>query len=58
METAANWRTASYSGANGGECVEVASAASAVMVRDTRVRTGGVLTVSAQRMAGIRLGLR
>jgi len=47
METAGNWRTASYSGANGGECVEVASAADAVLVRDTRNRDGGTLSVSA-----------
>jgi hypothetical protein len=47
VETAGNWRTASYSGANGGECVEVASAASAVMVRDTKNRDGETLSVSA-----------
>jgi hypothetical protein len=47
METAGNWRTASYSGANGGECVEVASAADAVIVRDTKNRNGGTLTVPA-----------
>ena len=47
METAGNWRTASYSRANGGECVEVASAANAVMVRDTKNREGGTLSVPA-----------
>ena len=47
METAGNWRTASYSGANGGECVEVASAADAVIVRDTKNRSGGTLSVPA-----------
>jgi hypothetical protein len=47
METAGNWRTATYSGANGGECVEVASAADAVMVRDTKNREGGTLSVPA-----------
>jgi hypothetical protein len=31
-----NWRTSSYSSDNGGECVEVASRAGAVAVRDTR----------------------
>jgi len=45
METAGNWRTASYSGANGGECVEVASVADAVIVRDTKNRNGGTLSV-------------
>jgi Domain of unknown function (DUF397) len=47
METAGNWRTASYSGANGGECVEVASAADAVIVRDTKDRNGKALNVPA-----------
>jgi hypothetical protein len=47
METAGNWRTASYSGANGGECVEVASAADVVIVRDTKNRSGGTLSVPA-----------
>ena len=47
METAGNWRTASYSGANGGECVEVASADEAVMVRDTKNRVGATLSVPA-----------
>ena len=47
METAGNWRTSSYSGANGGECVEVASTVDALMVRDTKDRHGNALTVSA-----------
>jgi hypothetical protein len=38
-----NWRKSSYSGSNGGECVEVA-ADGAVLVRDTNNRTGPVLT--------------
>ena len=37
-----NWRKSSYSGDNGGECVEVASA-EAVLVRDTTDRNGTVL---------------
>ena len=47
METAGNWRKSSYSGANGGECVEVASTPGAVMVRDTKDRNGGMLSVPA-----------
>ena len=47
METAGNWRKSSYSGANGGECVEVASATATVMVRDTQDRDGGTLRVPA-----------
>ena len=45
METADSWRKSSYSGANGGECVEVAATAGTVMVRDTRDRDGNVLRV-------------
>lgn len=41
-----NWRTASYSNANGGQCVEVASA-EAVAVRDSTNRNGGTLTFTA-----------
>ena len=38
------WRTSSYSGANGGNCVEVASPGGAVAVRDTKQDgTGPVL---------------
>lgn len=45
METADSWRKSSYSGANGGECVEVAATADTVLVRDTRDRNGNVLSV-------------
>jgi hypothetical protein len=47
MDGVANvtWRKASYSGNNGGDCVEVASAAPVVMVRDTKDRGGLVLSV-------------
>jgi hypothetical protein len=38
-----NWRKSSYSGDNGGACVEVASAED-VLVRDTTDRTGPVIT--------------
>jgi hypothetical protein len=47
MQTAVSWRKSSYSGANGGECVEVATTADAVMVRDTKDRNGDVLSVPA-----------
>ena len=42
-----SWRKSSYSGANGGECVEVASAAGSVLVRDTTDRSGPVLMFTA-----------
>ena len=42
-----NWRKSTYSDANGGDCIEVASA-DAIMVRDTTNRVGMVLTVPAE----------
>jgi hypothetical protein len=41
-----NWRKSSYSGDNGGACVEVASA-DAVLVRDTTDRSGPCIDFSA-----------
>jgi hypothetical protein len=41
-----NWRKSSYSGDNGGACVEVATA-EAVLVRDTTDRNGPVITFTA-----------
>jgi hypothetical protein len=41
-----NWRKSSYSGSNGGECVEVA-AAETVFVRDTSDRGGPMLDFPA-----------
>jgi len=41
-----NWRKSSYSGSNGGECVEVAST-EAVIVRDTSDRNGPTLAFTA-----------
>ena len=42
-----NWRKSSYSGGQGGNCVEVGGAASVIMVRDTKDRNGGTLAFSA-----------
>jgi hypothetical protein len=41
--SAVTWRTSSYSGNNGGNCVEAGSAPGAVLVRDTKDRDGGAL---------------
>jgi hypothetical protein len=41
------WRKSTYSDANGGNCVETASADSVVLVRDTTNRDGGTLALSA-----------
>ena len=37
------WRKSSFSGGNGGNCVEVGGSAPAVFVRDTKDRAGAVL---------------
>ena len=37
------WRTSTYSGSNGGGCIEAADHDRAVLVRDTRDRPGPVL---------------
>jgi hypothetical protein len=42
-----SWRKSSYSGTNGGDCVEIAESADTVLVRDTQDRGGTVLAVSA-----------
>jgi len=47
VETAGNWRKSSYSGADGGECVEVAAAGGIIMVRDTKDRNSGALMMPA-----------
>jgi hypothetical protein len=45
--SAAPWRKSSYSTNGGQNCVEVADAASVVMVRDTTNRDGGTLAFAA-----------
>jgi len=42
----ATWRKSSYSGSNGGECIEVGGHYGRVLVRDTKDREGPVLRVS------------
>jgi hypothetical protein len=43
------WRTSSYSGGNGGECVQVAAAPSAgrVLVRDSKNPRGPIITIES-----------
>lgn len=43
---AASWRKSSYSGNNGGACVEAGSIPGRVLVRDTQDRAGAVLEFS------------
>ncbi|MDI3402372.1 DUF397 domain-containing protein [Streptomyces cavernicola] len=47
------WFKSSYSGAEGGECVEVAEAQDAVCVRDSKVLGGSVLVLSRGAWAGL-----
>jgi Domain of unknown function (DUF397) len=48
METIDNapWRKSSYSGTNGGDCVEAADVAGSILVRDTTDRGGVILDIS------------
>jgi hypothetical protein len=52
-----NSRKSSYSGSNGGECVEVATAG-AVLVRDTADRNGPVLTFTADAWRAFTTAIR
>jgi hypothetical protein len=59
--TSAAWRKSSYSGGNGGNCVEVArNLPDIVAVRDSKDRPGVVLTLArsgwADFVAGIKSG--
>lgn len=40
------WRTSTYSGGNGGNCVEVGVFNETIMVRDTKNREGSALSLS------------
>jgi hypothetical protein len=44
--TSAKWRKSSYSGSNGGNCVEVAGAPGQVAVRDSKDPEGPVLLLT------------
>lgn len=47
------WFKSSYSGAEGGDCIEIAAAVDAVRIRDSKVRSGPILTVTPQAWAGL-----
>ncbi|PRH77338.1 DUF397 domain-containing protein [Streptomyces solincola] len=46
------WFKSSYSGTEGGECVEVAAGAGVVHVRDSKAVAGPALKVSRESWAG------
>ena len=52
------WRKSSYSGGNGGSCVETASDGGLVLVRDTTDREGFTLSVPAGAWAVFTGSLR
>jgi hypothetical protein len=43
-----DWRKSTYSGANGGSCVETASDGGVILVRDTTDRAAGTLSFTAE----------
>jgi hypothetical protein len=53
-----DWRKSSYSGANGGDCVETASTNGVVLVRDTADRGGMLLTFNAEAWHTFTKGLK
>jgi Domain of unknown function (DUF397) len=55
----AEWRTSSYTGSNGGNCVEVArNLPGIVAVRDSKDRTDPVLTFSPEQWDTFTGGLK
>ena len=52
-----DWRKSSFSGSNGGACIEVASATE-ITVRDTTDRNGPMLAFSADAWARFTTSLR
>jgi hypothetical protein len=52
------WRKSTYSGGNGGDCVETASGDGVVMVRDTTDRDGGTLAFPAEVWRAFAAGIK
>jgi hypothetical protein len=46
--SSAIWRKSSYSGANGGNCIEIAATARTVAVRDSKAPDGPVLAFGSK----------
>ncbi|MEU4877267.1 DUF397 domain-containing protein [Streptomyces sp. NPDC021608] len=53
VATGPTWFKSSYSGAEGGQCLEVASIRAAVLVRDSKQVDGSVLAVGVDAWAGL-----
>lgn len=56
--TPSHWRKSSYSGNQGGDCVEVAETASRVHIRDTQNRSLGHLTFPSSDWGALLSALR
>jgi hypothetical protein len=52
------WRKSTYSGGNGGDCVETASGDGVVLVRDTTDRDGGTLAFPAEVWRAFAAGIK
>jgi hypothetical protein len=53
-----DWRKSTYSDANGGSCVETASSAGAIIVRDTTDRDGVTLAFPVQAWERLTASLK
>ncbi|WP_330331095.1 DUF397 domain-containing protein [Streptomyces sp. NBC_00536] len=53
MNAPLTWFKSSYSGSEGGQCVEVAPSTDTVHVRDSKVTDGPTLAVSPAAWAGL-----
>ncbi|GGW35487.1 DUF397 domain-containing protein [Streptomyces griseoloalbus] len=49
------WVKSSYSGTNGGDCVEVATAPGTVRVRDSKAQTGAALAFPREQWAAFTI---
>ncbi|WP_444963117.1 DUF397 domain-containing protein [Nocardiopsis sp. M1B1] len=58
MELTKDWRKSSYSGGNGGHCVEVSGTATGAAVRDTQNRDLGYLEADCREWAALLSSVR
>ncbi|MFF3892918.1 DUF397 domain-containing protein [Streptomyces sp. NPDC001812] len=52
VESELTWFKSSYSDTEGGQCIEVAAASTAVHIRDSKAPAGSVVTVSREAWTG------
>ena len=53
-----DWRKSSFSGANGGACVETASGDGEILVRDTTNRSGATLAFTPDAWRDLLAGIK